>query len=92
MNRKTLRTLIAIIAIALLLGIGLSVGARKNTPINNQTLCENGDMNSCKLYILEQKREYAILEKQMEETRQNADKARGIIIEQLSWAFILPLE
>jgi len=49
-------------------------------------------MNSCKLYILEQKREYAILEKQMEETRQNADKARGIIIEQLSWAFILPLE
>lgn len=76
--------MIAIVAIALLLGIGLSVGARKNTPINNQTLCENGDMNYCKLYILEQKREYAILEKQMEETRQNADKARVIIIEQLS--------
>lgn len=85
MNRKTLRTLIAIIAIALLLGIWLTVGARKNTPINNQTLCENGDMNYCKLYILDQKEEFERLESEMEELKDNANRARELISENLSW-------
>lgn len=62
----------------------MTVGARKNTPINNQTLCENGDMNYCRLYILDQKEEFERLESEMEELKENADRARSLMTEGLS--------